>query len=94
MGGKMPPMLGLLNYINIITRNWDARTTAIRAIGYVAAYADATSSVPDTLIRVPRAGVEVIPPVSDPRLLRRLSFSTYFAKRKPITMGVMVISAP
>ena len=35
----------------------------MRATGYVAAYADATFSVPAVLIRVPSAGVDVIPPV-------------------------------
>ena len=38
-------------------------TTATSATGYVAAYAAATSSVPAKLIRVPSAGVLVMPPV-------------------------------
>ena len=63
--------------------NWHANTTHTNAMGYVAAYADATSSVPVTPISVPNAGVLVIPPVIEPKLLRRESFKTYFAKTKP-----------
>ena len=75
-------------------RNCETRTTEISATGYVAAYAEATFSVPAVLIRVPSAGVEVIPPVMDPRLLRRLSFSTYLANRYPIIIGSIVIIIP
>ena len=54
-------------------------TTETRATGYVAAYDAATSSVPAVLISVPSAGVEVIPPVIEPKLFSTRSFSTNFA---------------
>ena len=84
----------IFSYQNKIIKNCDTRTTAMSAIGYVAAYAAATSSVFATPISVPSAGVLVIPPVIAPRLLSRLSFKTYFANRKPITIGMIVIMTP
>ena len=56
-------------------------TTATSATGYVAAYAAATSSVPAKLIRVPSAGVLVMPPVIEPMLFSKQSLSTCFAKK-------------
>lgn len=47
-------------------KNCDKSTTDIKAIGYVAAYAEATFSVPATFISVPSAGVLVIPRLWSP----------------------------
>ena len=52
------------------------------AMGYVAAYAAATSSVPATLMSVPSAGVLVIPPVIEPRLLSNGIFKNILGKNK------------
>ena len=83
-----------MNYLNKIIKNCDTNTIEISATGYVAAYADATFSVPAVLMRVPSAGVEVMPPVIEPRLLSKLSFSTYLAKMNPSIIGTIVIIMP
>ena len=56
-----------------------ASTIETSAKGYVAAYAEETSSVPAVAMSVPSAGVEVIPPVIEPRLFRMLSLKIYLA---------------
>ena len=81
-------------YQKKIIINCETSTTATSAIGYVAAYAAATSSVPATWISVPRAGVLVMPPVIEPRILRMLILSTYFAKINPTIIGTIVIKIP
>ena len=48
--------------------NWADRTTEIKEIGYVAAYELPIWSVLATLIKVPKAGVDVIAPVNEPKL--------------------------
>ena len=63
-------------------------------MGYVAAYADATSSVPVTPICVPNAGVLVIPPQIEPSELNTLYFNTFAANKYPISIGTSVIIAP
>ena len=54
----------------------------------------ATSSVPATLISVPRAGVEVMPPVMEPSILRRFSLITRLAIIKPTVIGSRVMITP
>ena len=76
-------MLPPLNYNNK-PKNWLDNTTITNAIGYVAAYADATSSVFVTPISVPSAGVLVIPPHIEPSVLNILSFNTFAAKKYPL----------
>ena len=51
-------------------------------------------SVFATLIKVPKAGVEVIAPVKDPRLFNKHNFRTYLLKIKPTIKGISVINMP
>ena len=72
----------------------DANTTKINAIGYVDAYADATSSVPAVEINAPSAGVLVIPPVIEPRMLNIDNLNTYLPRIKPKIIGTVAIMIP
>ena len=45
-------------------------------------------------INVPKAGVDVIPPQSDPKLFNKLNLRTYFPNIKPIIKGINVIAIP
>ena len=66
----------------------------MRAIGYVDAYDDATSFVPALLISVPRAGVDVMPPVMAPIESRRESLMIFFPIIYPIIIGITVMNTP
>ncbi len=74
--------------------NWADRTTEIKEIGYVAAYELPIWSVLATLIKVPKAGVDVIAPVNEPKLFNKYNFKIYLLKKKPTIKGISVINIP
>ena len=72
--------------------NWADRTTDIKEIGYVVAYELPIWSVFATLINVPKAGVDVIAPVKEPKLFNKYIFKIYLLKKKPTIKGIIVIN--
>ena len=50
--------------------------------------------MPEIAIKVPKAGVEVIPPQRDPKLFNKLNLSTNLPKINPNIKGIKVIKIP
>ena len=59
----------------------------------MAAYDAATSSLLQSDIKAPSAGVDVMPPQTEPSVESVSSFSSSFATRQASTMGTMVMTA-